>query len=215
MRPLTLLAALGFLPAVLVACATVEIRETRVVEGRIVDDAGQPVAGSPVLVLGRSLALVKSRLEYQEHAQQEARVVTDADGRYRLEFIPSTIGNNFYLFFYDRTGFDWVRYRKPEPIDITDLLRRERRLVINQALLPSPTWREVARQITFYGEASDRGRILRRHGLPDKREVSPALGGPDAEIWWYYAEGISYWFSGDELIRTHTFQPIKAAAPSH
>jgi hypothetical protein len=204
------LLALALAPLALAGCATVEIRETRLVEGRVTDDAGRPVAGTPVVVVGRSLTLVKSRLEYQEHAQQEARAVTDAEGRYRLEFIPSTIGNNFYLFFYDRTGFDRVRYRRPEPIEITDLLRRERRLVVNQALLPSPTWAEVDRQIGFYGEASDRGRILRRHGLPDKREPSPAEGGPDAEIWWYYADGVSYWLTGDTLLRAHTFEPIKA-----
>jgi hypothetical protein len=213
MRVPAMLIVAALAPLALGACATVEIRETRVVEGRITDDTGKPVAGTPVVIVGRSLTLVKSRLEYREHAQQEARVVTDADGRYRLEVIPSTIGNNFYLFFHDRTGFDWVRYRKSEPIEITDLLRRERRLVINHVLLSSPTWPEVQRQLAHYGPEADRARILRRHGLPDKREVSPALGGPDAEVWWYYGEGVSYWFNGERLARTHTFDPIKPPAP--
>ncbi len=202
----------SILAFLVVGCATVEIRETRVVEGRVVDDAGAGVASTPVVVLGRSLTLVKSRFEYEQTAQQQARVLTDAEGRYRLEFIPSTIGNNFYLFFHDRTGFDAVRYRKPEPIDITDLLRRERRLLINQVLQSSAVWPEIERQIGFYGADSDRGRILRRHGLPDKREASRGQGGPDAEVWWFYGDGVSYWFSGDQLIRTHTFEPNKALA---
>jgi hypothetical protein len=208
-RSLLIVSTLALL---LVACATVEIRETRLLEGRVVNDAGAPVAGTPVVVVGRSLALVKARLEYQQNAQQETRAVTDADGRYRLEFIPSTIGNNFYLFFYDRTGFDAVRYRKPEPIDITDLLRRERLVLVNQVLQSSAVWPEIERQIAFYGAVSDRGRILRRHGLPDKREASPGQGGPDAEVWWFYGDGVSYWFSGDQLVRTHTFEPNKALA---
>ncbi|MFB3817427.1 MAG: carboxypeptidase-like regulatory domain-containing protein [Candidatus Methylomirabilales bacterium] len=205
MRRRTLL-ALGLVPLVLAACATVEIRETRVVEGRVTDDSGRPVANSPVVVVGRSLSLVTTRLEYQQAGQQEARTVTDAEGRYRLEFIPSSLGNNFYLFFHDRTGFDSVRYRTPEPIEITDLLRRERRLAIQQVLLPSPTWPEVARQLAFYGEDSDRGRILRRHGLPEKRESSAAL---DTEIWRYESQGISYWFSGDRLVQTNTRPPSR------
>jgi hypothetical protein len=71
----------------------------------------------------------------------------------------------------------------------------------------------VERQIVFYGAASDRGQILRRHGLPEKREVSPALGGADAEVWWYHTDGISYWFNQDQLIRTHTFEPLKPGPP--
>jgi hypothetical protein len=213
MRVPWLVAAWGLASLALVGCATVEIRETRILEGRVTNDAGQPVANSPVVVLGRSLNLVKARLEYREAAQQAARAVTDADGRYRLEFIPSTIGNNFYLFFYDRTGFDAVRYRRPEPIEITDLLKRDTRVVVNQALLPAATWPEVSREIAFFGEASDRGRILRRHGLPEKRETSPGLGGPDAEVWWYYSDGVSYWFQEDRLIRTHTFAPNTLGPP--
>jgi len=205
MRRATLL-ALPLALSALAACATVEIRETRLVEGRITNDAGEPVANSPVVLVGRSLTLAAARLEYKEHGQEEARTVTDASGRYRLEVIPSTLGNNFYLFFYDRMGFDAVRYRIPEPIEITDLLRRQERLVINQVLLPSVTWPEVARQIAFFGEDSDRGRILRRHGLPEKRESSPAL---DAEIWRYETQGITYWFNGDRLVEISTRPPAR------
>jgi hypothetical protein len=198
--------ALTFIALIATACATVEIRETRVLEGRITDDSGHPVAGSPVVVVGRSLNLVTTRLEYKQHGQQEARALTDREGRYRLEFIPSTLGNNFYLFFYDRTGFDSVRYRTPEPIEITDLLRRERRVSVDQVLLSNQTWPEVARQIAFYGEDSDRGRVLRRHGLPEKREGSATL---DAEIWRYETQGITYWFAGGRLVDTKTVAPPK------
>ncbi len=196
----------------LAGCATVEIRDTRVVTGTVTDESGQPVAGSPVVVVGRSLELATTRMEYEEHGRQEVQATTDAQGHYRLEFIPATLGNNFYVFFYGQQGFDGVKYRRPEPLDITELLRRDRTVTLNQVLRYAPTWPEVERQVAFYGPNSDRGKILRKNGLPDRREPA-GTGGPGSEVWWYDAAGISYWFTGDKLTSTHTFQPIPAVAP--
>lgn len=197
----------------LAGCATVEIRDTRVVTGRVTDESGQPVANTPVLVVGRSLDLVTTRMEYEERGRQEVRTVTDAQGTYRIEFVPATLGNNFYLFFYDKTGFDRVKYRPPEPLDITELLRSDRTVRVNQVLQLQPSWPEVERQIAYYGAESDRGKILRRYGLPEKRETS-GTGEAAADVWWYYTQGVSYWFSGDKLMRTHEFTPIPGAAPT-
>jgi hypothetical protein len=130
---------------------------------------------------------------------------------YRLEFVPADLGNNFFLFFYDKTGFDRVKYRSPEPVDLTSRLRGGRVVTVSQVLRFAPTWAEVERQIASYGPDSDRGRILRRHGLPEKREPSGA-GGPSIEVWWYYADGVGYWFSDGRLTRTHEFQPISGTA---
>jgi len=197
----------------LVGCATVEIRETRVVTGRVTDESRQPVASTPVVIMGRSLDLVTHRMEYQERDRKEARAVTDPQGQYRIEFVPASLGNNFYLFFYDKTGFDRVKYRQPEPLDITTLLDRNQSVTVNQVLQFQPSWAEVQRQITYYGANSDRGKILRQSGLPDKRETSGA-GAEAADVWWYYADGVSYWFSGDTLTRTHEFPPVRGAAPA-
>ncbi len=208
------MAPLGLVLVLLVAlagCATVEIRDARVVTGTVTDESGQPVANSPVVVVARSLDLATTRMEYEERGRQETRTTTDAQGHYRLEFIPATLGNNFYLFFSDKAGFDGVKYKRPEPLDITKLLKRDRTMTVNQVLQYTATWPEVERQIAFYGANSDRGKILRKNGLPDRREPS-GTGGPDSEVWWYYAYGISYWFTGDKLTSTHTFQPIPAAA---
>ncbi|MEK7205317.1 MAG: hypothetical protein AAB254_07380, partial [candidate division NC10 bacterium] len=99
-----------------------------------------------------------------------------------------------------------------EPLDITQLLDRERTLIGNQVLRFHPAWTEVERQIAFYGAESEKGRILRKHGLPEKRETS-GTGDAAAEVWWYYADGVSYWFTGEKLTRTHEFTPIPGAAP--
>jgi hypothetical protein len=201
------------LGVVLAGCATVEVRQTRLVTGLVTDESGQPVANSPVLIVGRSLELVTRRLDYEEHGRQEVRGRTDAAGRYFIEFVPATAGNNFYLFLYDKTGFDRVKYRQPEPLDITSALGRDRTVIVNQVLRFHPAWTEVERQLTFYGPDSERGQILRKHGLPEKREESPSAQG-DAQVWWYYADGVSYWFTGEKLMRTHEFTPIPGTTPT-
>lgn len=199
------------LVGVLAGCATVTVRETRVVTGQVTDESGAPVAGNPVLVVARSLKLSALRLEYDERGRREVRTATDAQGRFRIEFAPADLGNNFFLFFYDVTGFDWVKYRRSEPVDITERLR-DRTVVVDRVLQFNPSWAEVARQVAYFGAESDRSRILRRHGLPDKRDA-PAGAGAEAEVWWYYADGVNYSFVGERLTRTSQFPPTQRPAP--
>jgi len=213
MRGARTLAVAWIAGAVLAGCATVEIRQTRVVTGQVTDESGRPVANSPVVIVGRTLELVTRRLDYEERRRQAVKAITDAEGRYRIEFVPATAGNNFFIFFYDTTGFDRVKYRQPAPWDITQRLDRDRTLVVNQRLKFDPAWTEVERQIAFYGSDSERGQILRKHSLPDKREGSRTAEG-DSEVWWYYADGVSYWFTGGKLTRTHEFTPIPGATPT-
>jgi hypothetical protein len=203
----------GILACLLAGCATVSIQETRVVTGQVLDEARKPVANSPVVLLARTLKLVKTRFEYDELGRKEIRASTNADGRYQIEFVPGLTGNNFFLFFYDVSGFDGVKYKRPDSIDITDRLKQGGVVVVNQFLRPSPSWPEVERQIAFYGAESVRSRILRTHGLPDKRERPPDAG-EDVEVWWYYANGVNYTFAGDTLTRTSKFPPTGQTSPS-
>jgi hypothetical protein len=213
MRAARTLVAGFILGMVLPGCATVDIQQTRVVTGQITDESGRPVANTPVLIVGRMLEFVTLRLAYEERGRQEVKASTDADGRYRIQFVPAAVGNDFHLFFHDKTGFDRVKYRPPEPLDITQPLNRNRTLIVNQVLRFDPAWTEVERQTAFHGADSEKGRILRKHGLPEKRETS-GTGDAAAEVWWYYADGVSYWFTGDKLMRTHEFTPIPGAAPT-
>lgn len=201
------------LVSVLAGCATVTVRETRVVTGKVTDESGAPVAGTPILVVARSLTLLPLHLEYDERGRREVRTATDAQGRFRMEFTPADLGNNFFLFFYDVTGFDRVKYRRSEPLDITERLRRDEPVVVDHVLRFDPSWAEVSRQVAYFGPDSDRSQILRQHGLPDKREA-PAGAGAEAEVWWYYADGVNYWFVGDRLTRTSQFPPAQRPAPA-
>jgi hypothetical protein len=200
------------LVGVLAGCATVSVRETRVVTGQVTDESGAPVAGNPVLIVARSLTLSPLRLAYDERGRREVRTATDAQGRFRMEFAPADLGNNFFVFFYDVTGFDRVKYRHSEPLDITERLRRDQSVVVDRVLQFDPSWPEVSREVAYFGADSDRSRILRRHGLPDKREA-PAGAGAEAEVWWYYVDGVNYWFVGDQLTRTSQFPPMRRPAP--
>jgi hypothetical protein len=199
------------LAGALASCATVSVRDTRVLTGQVTDESGKPVAANPVLVVARRLDLSAVRMEYDELSRREVRTVTDAQGRYRVEFVPVSVGNNFYLFFYDVTGFDRVKYRRPEPLDISDRLRSQTTLVVNHILQFHPSWSELTRQIAYFGAESDRGRILRQHGLPDKRDAPPSSAA-DPEVWWYYADGVSYWFVENQLTRTTQFPPMPQPA---
>jgi hypothetical protein len=152
------------------------------------------------------------RLAYNTAGRQEARAMTDADGRYRIEFVPANLGNNFFLFFYDQVGFDRVKFKAPLPQDITEMVERERAPMVNQVLEFTVTWPEVQRQIAFYGAETDRGRILRAHGLPEKREQP--VGAPDQDVWWYYGDGVSYRFSGNTLTSTTQLTPGTPGIPS-
>ncbi len=192
--------------AILAGCATVEIREERVVRGRIADEAGRPVANTPVTVVGRTMVLDALNFTYRVEGRRELVARTDAQGNYRFEFTPADLGNNFHLFFHGAEGFDAVRYRKTEPIDITDPLKAQRELRFDQVLRPNPDWSEVQRLIAQEGAASPKGQVLRTHGLPEKREPF-TLEGQAGETWWYYTLGVSYRFIGPLLLGRYPFDP--------
>lgn len=201
---------LWFLALLVVGCATVRISEQRVITGRITDQQGHPVAGAPVLVVGRMLELT-TKLDYAELDRRELTVLTANDGTYRVEFIPAELGNNLYLFFYAEGGFDSVRFMRPEGFDITSRLREARELKLDQVLLDHPQWGEVQRKIAQFGADSVRGKILRQLGLPER--IDRVVGDPATETWWYYAKGISYRFAGAAIEGSYTFQPIQGVPP--
>ena len=212
MRAATVTLGVLVLVGVLVGCATTTVRQARILTGQVTDESGAPVAGNPVLLVARSLDLSAVRMQYDERGRREVQTVTDGQGRYRIEFVPASLGNNFFLFFSDAAGFDRVKYQRLEPLDVTDRLRRDGTTTVNPVLRFQPSWPEAERQIAFYGPESERGRILRRHGVPEKRET-PAGPGDATEAWWYYADGVTYWFSGSALIRTSTVPSIPGPLP--
>lgn len=199
-------AVLTLFALALFGCATARIAEQRIVRGQVADEMGRPVAGTPVLLVARNLGFGVPY--YRDLGQQELKTRTDEEGRYRLTFTPEDLGNNFFLFFYGDQGFDAVRYQKPEPLDITKPLRSKREVVIDQTLQTHSQWEQVEKLMQVYGPESDRGRVLRQMGLPEKREVGRG-GERDIETWWYYSKGLNYRFVKSVLESTFQFEPIK------
>ncbi|MFQ5840221.1 MAG: carboxypeptidase-like regulatory domain-containing protein [Candidatus Methylomirabilales bacterium] len=191
-------------------CATADIPGPRVVTGRVTNPRGEPVVGNPVVLVGRNLGFTIPAWRYETMAQDEVKTETDAEGRYRFEVNPANLGNNFYLFFTSKRGFDEVRYRRVEPIDITRRLKGELVVTVNQVLEWHPNWPEVQRLIAEYGPGSDRGRILRQLGLPERKEGTETPGGK-SEVWHYFRKGVTYRFENGVLVATHTFAPIPAS----
>lgn len=196
---------------ILAGCATVEIREARVVRGRIVDETGAPVANTPVTLVGRTLSWQPVQFVYREEGRRELAARTGDAGEYRFEFTPAELGNNFYLFFYGAEGFDAVRYRRSEPIDITEPLKVQRELRFDQVLRSNPDWPQVQRLIAQEGADSPKGQILRTHGLPEKREAF-TFEGKEGETWWYYGLGVSYRFLGPNLLGRYPLEPAPGKA---
>lgn len=201
---------LRLMALILASCATAQIAEQRAITGRITDQQGHPVPGTPVLVVGRELNL-DMKFEYKELNRRQLKVLTDRDGRYRAEFIPSELGNNVYLFFYAEEGFDGVRFQKPDGIDITSRLEETRELKLDQVLLDNPKWKEVQQRIAQYGADSMKGKVLRQLGLPER--IDRGVGDQPAETWWYYSKGISYHFAGPAIEGSYTFEPIRGVLP--
>jgi len=176
----------------------------RVVTGVVKDEQGNPVAKTPVLLVGRTLRY--STLEdFQEWGpRHDLRTVTDEVGRYRFAFVPAELGNSIFLVFYATEGFDAVRFEKPETVDVTMLLDRQREVVWNRVLRTHPDWDRVQKRMQEYGPSSDRGRILRQFGLPEKEEKVR-----DSEVWWYYSKGQSFRFLEGFLDSSFQFAPTE------
>jgi len=202
--------ALLVVAVILSGCATARIEERRVISGRITDQQGHPVPGTPVLVVGRKLDL-DMKFEYKELDRRQIKVLTDRDGRYKVEFLPSDLGNNLFLFFYAEEGFDGVRFEKPDGVDITGRLREARELKFDQTLIDNPKWKEVQQKIAQYGADSMRGKVLRQLGLPER--IERGIGDRPTETWWYFTKGISYRFTGPTMEGSYTFQPIRGVLP--
>ena len=69
------MAVAGVLVWLLAGCATVEIQQTRVVTGQITNESGKPVAGTPLVVMGRTLDLVTTRIVVQCHDRRSAEAL--------------------------------------------------------------------------------------------------------------------------------------------
>jgi hypothetical protein len=182
------------------------------IHGTVTDQEGKPLADYPVRLLKTKTILNLLHFSTGSQQQEEARIQTDASGNFELKIVPDPKYDYFYLRFYDAKTFDPVRYAVPGDRDITRLVKTRGEVRIDQVIQDNPDWSRVQGMLTEFGESSNRGRILRSLGLPERRETVP--GSPGRENWWYYAKGICYQLQGDEVLKTRHFDPVLPPRPA-
>ena len=171
-----------------------------VLRGRIVDQDGAGVAGATIRLLQsrRDFDIQDWKLVDRLTDSRVAR--SDAHGFFEATLSPDPGYRHFWLRFYDADRFDVVRYDLPDDVDITTRMRRGRPITLTVVLEDHSRWRNVRAWIDRLGAGSDRGRLVRRLGIPDRREQSSGV-----ESFWYDREGMVYRFREGRFVGEEQF----------
>jgi len=183
-----------------------------VIRGTVKDQGGSPLADYPVRLIKTKTILNLLHFSTSSQQQEETRTQTDASGGFELRVVPDPKYDYFYLRFYDPKSFDPVRYSVPGDLDITRQFKTGAAVVVDRVIQDHPTWPLVEGMIREFGGGSNRGRILRSLGLPERRETLP--DAPGRENWWYYAKGICYQLQSDAVLKTRRFDPVLPPRPA-
>jgi hypothetical protein len=183
-----------------------------VIHGTVVDAAGKPLAGYPVRLIKTKTTLNLLHFSTGSRHEDYARTETDAEGRFELKALPDPKFDYFYLRFYDPKTFDPVRYSVPADVNITKSFKSKTDVQADALIRDHPDWAKVQSMVAEFGPDSNRGKILRSLGLPEKRQAFPET--PGKEYWWYYAKGLCYQLQGDQVLNKRTFEPVLPPRPS-
>ena len=204
-----ILCALGLLAGP--AAAAAPVTEV-VIRGTVKDQAGSPLADYPVRLIKTKTILNLLHFSAESQQQEEARTLTDASGGFELKIVPDRKYDYFYLRFYDPKTFDPVRHSVPGDVDITRRIKTEAAVAVDGVIQDHPDWPMVEGMIREFGGDSNRGRILRSLGLPERRETFPGEEG--RENWWYYAKGICYQLRSDTVMKVRRYDPVLPPRPA-
>lgn len=186
-----------------------------VAQGRVLSPSGEGMAGWPVQVIATQRYIELKRFATGGDMVTAARATTDASGYYAIDVPKDRHFQFWFLRFVEAGQLDTVKYLYPEDVEITADVRRGRVAAVDKTIKLNPDWPEVERRIgEAGGESTERGRILRSLGLPEKH-VRDELTGADE--WWYFTRGILYTFHGSQPAVERRFEPVKPppdAAPS-
>lgn len=182
------------------------------IRGTILDSSGKPLSGYPVRLIKTKTTL--NLLHFSTGSQQVeyGRTETDAEGRFELKVLADPKFDYFYLRFYDPKTFDPVRYSVPADLNITKSFKSRPEVLADAVIHDHPDWSKVESMLAEFGAQSNRGKILRSLGLPERRETF--ADSPGKETWWYYAKGLCYQLQGDQVLRLRNFDPVLPPRPS-
>ena len=181
-----------------------------VIRGAVVNESGYPIPYTPV-------RLISQRMEEQPPSSPpsiiDEKIIetrTDSKGLYEIIALIDPYYNRYLLGFYSENQFDSILYTIPPNEDISRAVLKEgvAEITVNKTLKYNPRWPEIKARIEELGVNSDRGRILRLRGMPDKVENFILKKGEEGELWWYYSKGFCYRFLGGKLDKLFCFAPM-------
>lgn len=183
-----------------------------VIHGTLKDQSGAPMADYPVRLIKTKTTLSLLHFGTGSRQVEYGRGTTDGEGRYELRVSPDPKFDYFYLRFYDPKSFDPVRYSVPADVDITKTFKTRTEVTVDAVIQDHPDWAKVSDLLSQVGAESNRGKILRSLGLPERRQTFS--DSPGRENWWYYAKGICYQLQGDHVLNLRKFDPVLPPRPS-
>lgn len=205
-------AAIGLLFLLADGGAAQTARREVVIRGSVKDQSGAPLPGYPVRLIKTKTILNLLHFSTGSQQQEEARVQTDPSGSFEMRIAPDPKYDYFYLRFYDPNTFDPVRYAVPGDKDVTRLVKTKPEVIVDEVIGDHPDWPQAEAMLREFGEGSNRARIVRSLGLPERREA--VAGSPGRENWWYYSKGICYQLQSDEVLKVRRFDPVLPPRPA-
>jgi len=176
-----------------------------VIRGSVVNEEGYGVANLPVRFIMEKRGFNKNHSAIGVLEEKEISTRTDSKGLFEIIWLEDSSFNNFYLRFYREEEFDEVLYQKPQDVDITQSIKLSKTIKVDPVLKFNTKWEEIKAEVDKLGADSDKGRILRRRGIPDKKERFRGKKFKNMQIWWYYSKGICYRFKGSNLDKVFRF----------
>ena len=168
-------------------------------KGSVSDELGEPVVDSPIYMVMKREVFNILKFTYQTVETKTVSVKTDEHGLYQMDIDVDPYFNRFYLYFHGE-GYDYARFLRPEPQDVTDDVKAGRESVVNRVLKRNPLWDDLQIVLNDLDPDSERYRILRSYGFPERRET----GEDGSETWYYY-----------ELRKSFRLVPATAAEPEN
>lgn len=181
----------------LAAAAIAPAAAAATIDGQVFDRDGQPLAGITVRVIeqrgGGFLAPKRGAVNEVEVAQ----ATTDRHGFFTIDLGPRSLRGTYVVRSFDPGRWDRLRYGLPLDRDVTEQLEDDGRAIVACPVPDAPGWVELAREIARVGGVeTDRGRILRRQGLPPE-----TVAQNDGVTLWRYP-GVVYTFRDGALVDT-------------
>lgn len=175
-------------------------------QGRVLGPEGTGRSGWPVELIATQRFIELSHFKSGGEVAVLGRTTTDPQGYFSFS-IERPRGYHFWFLRFSGSAVeDPVVWQVPPDIEITRDAKRGRAADVQVQLLYHADWPEVERRIAAEGgPATERGRILRTLGLPEKFGRDPVSG---AEEWWYFTRGIMYAFGGGGAAAMHRFEPV-------